>query len=316
MSDKGDPGPRGRNRADGIFKAVVLIVASTLTLLTLLYFYELAAGSEPTFKVGISFITGSTWNPLKGVFGALPMLYGSLVTAAIGLLIGVPLSLGVAIFISELSPQRLKFPIGFLVELLAAVPSVVYGLWGLFILVPFLSTYLYPTLQTYLGFLPIFQGRIFGVSILSAGIILAIMVIPIISSISRDALRAVPDSQREAAYALGATKSEAVGSSVLSYARSGIIAAIFLGFGRAFGETMAVTFLIGNAPVIPSSLLSPGYTLASLIANEFTEATTAAYRASLVEAGLVLLLVSFVSTFLGRLLIRRLIKSREAASYL
>jgi len=307
---------RSKLQGDSVFKSTVVVFASALVFLTLFYFYELVTGASTTLKLGPSFITGSTWDPLRGVFGALPMLYGSLVTAAIALLIGVPISLGVAIFISELSPQRLRFPIGFLVELLAAVPSVVYGLWGLFILAPFLSSYIYPPLQRYLGFLPLFQGRIFGVSIMTAGIILAIMIIPIVSSISRDALLAVPDSQREAAYALGATKSEAVGSSVLSYARSGIIAAIFLGFGRAFGETMAVTFIIGNSPVIPSSLLAPGYTLASLIANEFTEATTTAYRSSLIEAGLVLLLVSFASTFLGRLLIRRLIKSREAATYL
>jgi phosphate transport system permease protein len=310
------PAKHSKLRGDPVFKTVVVIVASSLVILTLLYFYELVTGAWPTLRLGTSFITGSTWDPLRGVFGALPMLYGSLVTAAIGLVIGVPISLGVAIFISELSPQRLKFPIGFLVELLAAVPSVIYGLWGLFIFAPFLSSYVYPSLRTYLGFLPIFSGRIFGVSIMTAGIVLAIMIIPIVSSISRDALLAVPSSQREAAYALGATKSEAVNSSVLSYARSGIIAAIFLGFGRAFGETMAVTFLIGNSPVIPSSLLAPGYTLASLIANEFTEATTTAYRAGLIEAGLVLLIVSFASTFLGRLLIRRLVKSREAATYL
>jgi phosphate transport system permease protein len=305
-----------RGGPDTVFHLIVLVLASSLTVLTLVYFYELLTGSTLTLKLGPSFITGSTWDPLRGVFGVLPMLYGSLVTAAIALLIGVPISLGVAIFISELAPQRLRLPIGFLVEMLAAVPSVVYGLWGLFIFAPFLTTYVYPYLQDYLGFLPLFQGQIFGVSIMSAGIILAIMIIPIVSAISRDALLAVPDSQREAAYALGATKSEAVSSSVLSYARSGIIAAIFLGFGRAFGETMAVTFMIGNAPVIPSSLLKPGYTLASLIANEFTEATTQTYVSSLVEAGLVLLLVSFASTFVGRLLIRRLIRGREAATYL
>ena len=291
-------------------------MASALTFLVLLYFYELFTDSSLTLKFGTRFVTGSTWDPLRNVFGALPMIYGSLATSAIGLLIGVPISLGVAVFVSEISPRRLRFPIGFLVELLAAVPSVVYGLWGLFILAPFLKVYLYPYLQQYLGFLPIFQGQIYGVSVLTAGIILAIMIIPIISAISRDALLAVPDSQREAAYALGATKSEAINSSVLSYARSGIIAAIFLGFGRAFGETMAVTFLIGNSPVISSSLFSPGYTLASLIANEFTEATTQYYVSALIEAALVLLIVSFTATFLGRFLIRRLIKSREASTYL
>jgi phosphate transport system permease protein len=315
--DNAEARPKGRRRgADFSFRYLVLFFASSLTFLVLLYFYELFTGSSLTLKFGVIFVTGSTWDPLREVFGALPMIYGSLVTSAIALLIGVPVSLGVAIFVSELSPRRLRFPIGFLVELLAAVPSVVYGLWGLFIFAPFLKTYFYPYLQRYLGFLPIFQGQIYGVSVLTAGIILAIMIIPIVSAISRDALLAVPDSQREAAYALGATKSEAVNSSVLSYARSGIIAAIFLGFGRAFGETMAVTFLIGNSPVISSSLFSPGYTLASLIANEFTEATTQYYVSSLIEAGLVLLAVSFTATFLGRLMIRRLIKTREAATYL
>ena len=314
---RGNAGPRRRrSRVDSLFRYLTLIFASALTFLVLLYFYELTTGSSLTLRFGLSFVTGSNWDPLREVFGALPMIYGSLVTSAIALLIGVPVSLGVAVFVSELSPRRLRFPIGFLVELLAAVPSVVYGLWGLFIFAPFLQVYLYPYLQRYLGFLPIFQGEIYGVSVLTAGIVLAIMIIPIVSAISRDALLAVPASQREAAYALGATRTEAIASSVLSYARSGIIAAIFLGFGRAFGETMAVTFLIGNSPVISSSLFSPGYTLASLIANEFTEATTQYYVSSLIEAGLVLLAVSFTVTFIGRLLIRRMTKTREAATYL
>jgi len=222
----------------------------------------------------------------------------------------------VAIFLSEISPHRLRSPISFIVEMLAAVPSVVYGLWGLFVLAPILKTNVYPNLEKYLGFLPIFTGTLYGVSILTAGIVLAIMIIPIVASISRDALLAVPDSQREAAFALGATRSEVIRMSVLSYARSGVFASIFLGFGRAFGETMAVTMLIGNTPLISSSLFSPGYSLASLVANEFTEATTPVYISALIEAGLVLLAVSFLSNVIARLLIRRLIRSREAASYL
>jgi len=259
---------------------------------------------------------GSKWDPLGNVYGVLPMIYGSVVTSAIALLIGVPISLGVAVFLSELSPRRLKSPISFIVELLAAVPSVVYGLWGIFILAPLLRDYAYPFLQAHLGFLPIFQGYIYGASILTAGIVLAIMIIPIVSSISRDALLAVPDSQREAAYALGATKSEAIRISVLSYARSGILASIFLGLGRAFGETIAVTMVVGNTPLISGSLFSPGYTMASLIANEFTEATTTVYISALVEAGLVLLSVVFITNIVARYLIRRLVRSREAASYL
>ena len=304
-----------RSRADRIFHYLTFILASSILVLSLLYFYELVTGSSLTIGSGFSFVFGSAWDPVNNVFGVLPMIYGSLVTSAIALLIGVPVSLWVAVFLSEISPQRFRSPISFIVEMLAAVPSVVYGLWGLFILAPLLRDDVYPVLQKYIGFLPIFQGTIFGVSILTAGIILSIMIIPIVASISRDALLAVPDSQREAAFALGATRSEVIRMSVLSYARSGIFASIFLGFGRAFGETMAVTMLIGNTPLISKSLFSPGYSLASLIANEFTEATTTVYISALVEAGLVLLIVSFITNVAARALISRLVRSREAASY-
>jgi len=312
----GLPLKRRRSGADTAFKSLTLILASSAVVLSLIYFVELYYGSALTLQSGISFVTGSTWDPNNQVFGVLPMLYGSLVTSAIALIIGVPISLGVAIFLSEISPHVLRSPVSFVVEMLAAVPSVIYGLWGLFILAPILRTNVYPILESRLGFLPIFQGTIYGVSILTAGIVLAIMIIPIVASISRDALLAVPDSQREAAYALGATRSEVIRMSVLSYARSGVFASIFLGFGRAFGETMAVTMLIGNTPLISASLLSPGYSLASLVANEFTEATTQVYISALIEAGLVLLTVSFLANVIARLLIRRLIRSREAASYL
>jgi phosphate transport system permease protein len=305
-----------RSRADAVFKSLVFVFASSIVVLTLIFFYELATGSSLTIRSGFAFVLGSKWDPVGNVYGVLPMIYGSVVTSAIALLLGVPISLGVAVFLSELSPRRLRSPVSFVVELLAAVPSVVYGLWGLFILAPLLTNHVYPFLQAYLGFLPIFEGSIGGVSILTAGIILAIMIIPIISSISRDALLAVPDSQREAAYALGATRSEAIRISVLSYAKSGILASIFLGLGRAFGETIAVTMVVGNTPRISSSLFSPGYTLASLIANEFTEATTAVYTSALVEAGLVLLSVVFLTNVVARYLIRRLGRNREAASYL
>lgn len=310
----------GRSRADTIFKALVFVFASSIVVLTLIFFYELTTGSSLIFGEGFAFILGSKWDPVSNVYGALPMIYGSVVTSAIALLIGVPISLGVAVFLSELSPRRLRSPVSFIVELLAAVPSVVYGLWGIFILAPMLTHDVYPFLQAHLGFLPIFQGypagELPGASILTAGIVLAIMIIPIVSSISRDALLAVPDSQREAAYALGATRSEAIRISVLSYARSGILASIFLGLGRAFGETIAVAMVVGDTPRISSSLFSPGYTLASLIANEFTEATTTVYISALVEAGLVLLIVVFLTNIAARYLIRRLARSREAASYL
>jgi phosphate transport system permease protein len=307
---------RRRSGADSLFRFLGLALATSAVVLTIIYFYALYVGSTLTQRSGASFLLGSTWDPVNNVFGVLPMLYGSLATSAIALIIGVPVSLGVAVFLSEISPQRLRSPISFVVEMLAAVPSVVYGLWGLFVLAPVLRVSFYPFLEKYLGFLPIFSGTIYGVSVLTAGIILSIMIIPIVASISRDALLAVPLSQREAAFALGATRAETIRMSVLSYARSGIMASIFLGFGRAFGETMAVTMLIGNTPLISSSLFSPGYSLASLVANEFAEATTQVYISALIEAGLVLLLVSFFANVVARVLIRRLIRSREAASYL
>ena len=307
---------RRRSGPDTAFKSLTLVLASSALVLALIYFFELFTGSQVTQRYGLGFITGSIWDPNNNVFGVLPMLYGSLMTSAIALLIGVPVSLGVAVFLSELSPRRIRGPVSFVVEMLAAVPSVIFGLWGLIVLSPILRTSVYPTLERYVGFLPIFQGTIYGVSVLTAGLILSIMVIPIIASISRDALLAVPDSQREAAYALGATKSEAIRMSVLSYARSGVFASIFLGFGRAFGETMAVTMVIGNTPVVSSSLFSPGYSLASLVANEFTEAPPGPYVSALIEAGLVLLAVSFLANVIARIMMRRLMRSREAASYL
>ncbi len=306
----------GRATSDALFKWLTLAFATSIVALAIVYFYELGAGSFPSINSGFAFITGSKWDPVGNVFGVLPMIYGSAVTSAIALVLGVPVSIGVAVFLSELAPRSLRSPISFIVEMLAAVPSVVYGLWGLFVLAPLLRDYVYPELQARLGFLPVFQGTIYGVSILTAGIILAIMIIPIVSSISRDALLAVPDSQREAAYALGATQSEAIKMSVLSYAKSGIFASVFLGFGRAFGETIAVTMVVGNTPLISGSLLSPGFTLASLIANEFTEAITPTYISALVEAGLVLLMVVFLTNIGARLLIRRLVKNREAARYI
>ena len=310
----------GRSRADTVFKALVFVFALSTVVLTLIFFYELTTGSSLTLGVGFAFVTGSKWDPIGNVYGVLPSIYGSVITSTIALLIGVPISLGVAVFLSELSPRRLRSPVSFIVELLAAVPSVVYGLWGIFILIPLLTYHVYPFLQAHLGFLPIFQGyptgQVPGASILDGGIVLAIMIIPIVSSISRDALQAVPDSQREAAYALGATRSEAIRISVLSYARSGILASIFLGLGRAFGETIAVAMVVGDTPRISSSLFSPGYTLASLIVTQFTEATGAAYISALVEAGLVLLIVVFLTNIAARYLISRLAKSREAASYL
>jgi len=313
------------NRAsftDLLFKCIVIAVASAVIILSAIYFYFLITGSALTLQDGFSFVLTSTWNTISNVYGVYPELWGSLVTSAIALCIGVPISIGVAVFLSEISTGAIRSAFSFLVEMLAAVPSVVYGLWGLFVFSPFLDAYIYPSIERYVGYLPLFSCpanfspcSFAPVSVLTAGIILAIMIIPIVSAISRDALLAVPSSQREAAYALGATKSEAINMSVMSYARSGIIAAIFLGFARAFGETMAVVMLIGNAFVVSSSLFGPGYTLASLIANEFSEASSPANLSALIEAGLVLLAVSFTASFLGRFMIRRFIRGREASSY-
>lgn len=305
-----------RSRADATFKVIVIVFASSVLVLALLFFYEFGSAASQTLRLGLSFLSGSEWNPVDNVYGVLPMIYGSFVTSAIALVLGVPVSLGVAIFLSELSPRTLRAPIGFVVELLAAVPSVVYGLWGLLVFAPFLRTYVYPSIQSYLGFIPIFGGRLYSSSILTAGIVLAIMIIPIVSAVSRDALLAVPNSQREAAYALGATKSEAIQMSVLSYARSGILASIILGLGRAFGETMAVVMVVGNTPYISGSIFSPGYTLASLIANEYSEASSPTYISALVEAGLVLMVVVLLTNLAARYLIQRLGRNREAASYL
>lgn len=300
---------------DRLFRWLFLGSASALLALMAIFFLDLVNGSSITLRrLGIEFLYGSTWNPVKDIFGALPLIYGSIATSVIALILGVPVSLGIAVFLSEFSPSSWSRPVSFLVEMLAAVPSVVYGLWGIFVLTPFLRVNVYPVLQAYLGFLPIFQGKIYGVSVLTAGIILAVMIIPIVAAISRDALRAVPNSQREAAYALGATKGEMVSTAVLGNARSGVIASIFLGFGRAFGETMAVTMVIGNTPLISSSLFSPGYTMASLIANEFREATTTTYISAIVEVGLILLLVSVVVNVVGRLLVQRFLRSVEGSA--
>ena len=312
---QGSKTPSSSRRADRWARYLTLTAASSILFLTLLYFLVLTRGSERTLTFGLGFIFGSKWDPVANVFGLAPEIYGSMLTSAIALVIGVPVSIGVAVFLSELAPARLRAPVSFLVEMLAAVPSVVYGLWGLLVLAPFLQTDIYPTLGRYLSFLPLFQGRIYYTSFLTAGIVLALMIVPIVSAISRDVLLAVPQSQREAAYALGATRSEMVRMSVLSNARPGMVAAVFLGFGRAFGETMAVVMLVGNSQTISASLFSPGSTLASLIATQYADASTALEVSAVVEAGLVLLLVAMSTCLVGRLLIRRFLRSKQAALF-
>jgi len=252
---------------------------------------------------GLRFLVTSHWDPVAGEFGALPFIYGTLLSSLLALLIAVPLSLGAAIFLAELAPAWIRPPVAFLIEMLAAVPSVVYGLWGIFVLVPWLRDWVQPALATTLGFLPLFQGPPYGIGMLAAGLILSIMVVPYITSVSREVLLAVPGSQREAALGLGATRWEATRIAVLRYGRSGLIGAILLGLGRALGETMAVTMVIGNRPEIAASLFAPGYTMASVLANEFTEATSDLYVSALVEIGLLLLVITVVVNGFARLLV-------------
>jgi phosphate transport system permease protein len=289
---------------DQITHLVTLIFAASVFLVTLFLVYELWIHSAPSrAKFGFSFLTGKTWDPVAEQFGALPFIYGTVLTSFLALLISVPLGVGAAIFLSELAPPALSNACTFLVELLAAVPSVIFGLLAIFTLVPFLRQYGEPFLKKTLGFLPWFQGPAYGVGYLAAGLILAIMTFPFIISISREALLAVPREQREAALALGATKWESTWQVVVPFARLGIIGSIFLALARALGETMAVTMVIGNDTGIHTSLLSPGYTIAAIIANEFTEATGDIYLSSLVELGLVLFALTMVLNGGAQLLI-------------
>jgi phosphate transport system permease protein len=289
---------------DRIAHLVTLLFAASVFLVTVFLVYELWIHSGPSrHKFGFSFLTGKTWDPVAEQFGALPFIYGTVLTSFLALLISVPLGVGAAIFLSELAPPKLSNACTFLVELLAAVPSVIFGLLAIFTLVPFLRQYGEPFLKKTLGFLPWFQGPAYGVGYLAAGLILAIMTFPFIISISREALLAVPREQREAALALGATKWESTWQVVVPYARLGIIGSVFLALARALGETMAVTMVIGNDTSIHASLLAPGYTIAAIIANEFTEATGDMYLSSLVELGLVLFALTMVLNGAAQLLI-------------
>jgi phosphate transport system permease protein len=273
----------------------------------------LATHSELSLRqFGFGFLRSSTWDPVNGQFGALAFIYGTVASSLIALLISVPLSLGIAIFLVEQAPPIIARPITFLVELLAAIPSVVYGVWGIFVLAPFLRERVEPSLARSFGSLPFFQGPITGIGLLTGGIILAIMITPIISAVARDVLAAVPNTQREAALALGATKWETT-RVVLINGAPGIAGAIILGLGRALGETMAVTMVIGNRAEISLSLFQPSYTLASVIANEFTEATGDIYLSALIELGLILFLVTFVVNAIARLLVWRVTRTTVGA---
>jgi phosphate transport system permease protein len=282
--------------------------AAGLLLLALVILLELWDGAQPALRAfGFSFLTGSDWDPVLESYGALPFIVGTLLTSALALLIAVPVSIGIAVLLAEYAPSWLRDPLSFLVELLAAIPSVVYGLWGLFVLAPVVRDVFAPAIESSpLGLLPFFGSPALGLSMLTASVVLAIMVIPIVASISREVLLAVPVSQREAALALGLTRWEAVRHAVLGYGRAGIFGAAILGLGRALGETMAVTMLIGNQPRLTFDYFEPAYTMSAVIANEFAEAVTPMHVSALVAVGLVLFLLSLVVNVGARLLVRRM----------
>jgi phosphate transport system permease protein len=289
---------------DEIARVVTFLFAASVVLITILLVYQLWTNSAlPRHKFGLHFLVTSVWDPIMEQYGALPFVYGTLVTSAVALFIAVPLGIGAAIFLAELAPARVSDTLQFLIDLLAAVPSVIYGLLGVFIIVPLMRTVIFPALNKPLGFLPIFKGPSYGVGFLTAGIILAIMVIPYIISVSREVLLSVPRDQREAALALGSTRWESTWQVVVPFAKTGIMGSIFLAMARALGETMAVTMVIGNSPKIAASLFSPGDSIASVIANQFTEATDDLYLQSLIGLGLVLFLLTFILNGLARLLI-------------
>jgi phosphate transport system permease protein len=279
----------------GFFAALVLLIVFGIAI-------ELTRQSMLSIeKFGLRFWTGRTWNPVSGEFGALPFIWGTLYSAVLALIISTPVALGIAIFISELSPRPLRQPLSYLTELLAAIPSIIYGLWGIFVLVPMVRKLELWTPEALRRF-PLFHGPPLGVGMLSAALILAIMVVPFTSSVAREILKNVPSTQREAAYALGATRWEAI-KVAMSYGKSGIIGAVMLGFGRALGETMAVTMVIGNNPQVTLSLFAPQYTMAAVIANEFTEAADELYLHALIEIGLLLFVITVAVNFISRLLI-------------
>lgn len=289
---------------DEVTYLVTLASAVAILVIVALLVLELWSNSQPTVKAfGWHFLTSSAWDPNSGQYGALPFIYGTCVTSALALLIAVPLGVASSIFLAEMAPPKLSTALTFAIELLAAVPSVIYGLLGIFILVPIIRDYLVPVLTKIFGFLPIFKGDFYGVSFLSAGLVLSVMVVPFIVSVSREVLLAVPVEQREASLAVGATKWETTWQIVIPNARTGIMGSVFLALARALGETMAVTMVIGNTPKITASLLSPGYSIAAVIANEFAEASGSLYVSSLIFLGLVLFGLTIVINAAARLLI-------------
>jgi len=312
------PGRGEGYRGDLVFRWIVAAFAFLVIATLVLMAWQMTEASWLSIRsFGLDFVAAADWDPARGAFGALPFIYGTVVSSLLALVLAVPVSLGIAIFLSELAPRWLRSPAGVLVELLAAIPSVVYGLWGIIVLAPWLRESAEPALENTLGFLPLFRGPHQGFGMLAGGIILAIMITPTISSVSREVLGAVPDSLGEAALALGGTRWEAIRTAILPYARSGLIGAVTLGLGRALGETMAITMVIGNRAEISASLFAPSYTMASVIANEFTEATGDLYLASLAYVGLLLFVVTVLLNLVARLLVWRIarIPEGEARGY-
>lgn len=302
----------GRSWGDTVFKWILIACAATIPVLLLALLFELTRGALPAVtRFGLDFIFSSTWDPVAGVFGAWPAIFGTLLTSFLALAMAVPLSLGVAIYLTEFAPEPIRRPVATVIELLAAIPSVVYGLWGIFVLIPFLTKWVFPFLEAHLGFLPIFSGPIYGPSVFAAALILTVMIVPFIMSVSREVLLAVPSGQREAALALGATRWEAVSTAIVPYAKSGIIGAVILGLGRALGETMAVTMLIGNRHEVAASLFAPGYSMAAVIANEFADAAGGPiHESALIYMALLLFAVTVLVNAAARLLIWRVSKTR------
>src|SRR5437879_2993132 len=303
----------GSEISDRVFRVAIVTCGLAVLGVLGLIIYELVLRSGPSWHAfGSKFFAGRDWNPVSEQFGALPFIYGTLVSSLLALVIAVPLSVGVAVFTTEMCPKALRGPLSFFVELLAAIPSVIYGLWAVFVLVPILSGYVQPFLAKTLGWTGLFEGPAYGIGMLAAGVVLSIMIIPIISSITREVLMVVPQHQREGVLALGATRWEMIRVGVLRNARAGIVGGIILGLGRALGETIAVTMVIGNRPQIAKTLFAPGYTMASVLANEFSEATGDVYLSALVEIGLALFLVTIIVNALAQLLVWTVTRGQPA----
>ncbi len=298
---------------DGAFRLVLQIFATTILVIVVAMIGMMIWNSMPTLKAfGIGFLYGREWQPASDIYGALPFIYGTIVSSILALILAVPVSLGIAVFLVEQAPKKIATPISFMVELLAAIPSVVYGLWGIFVLAPLIRETIGPFLQNNFGFIPLFQGRLTGLGMLTGGIVMALMITPIVTAVVKDVLEVVPNAQREAALALGATKWETT-VIVLGNAASGIAGAVVLGLGRALGETMAVTMVIGNSPQISASLFEPAYTIASVLAANFAEATDKLYMSALIEMGLVLFLVTFIVNAFAKLLVMKVARGSNAA---